>query len=910
MKRSLLFFIVIYLALGAGTPGAEVAKPFLDLSGMPIVSLDFEGAEISRDEFSALLSMSIGDPLLLARVRESIVNLYRTGRFENVSVFAKQVQGGVKILFRLQHKRWLGQVRFEGNLSITDGDLSRKILLRRDEEINFEDLEENRKKIEDYYAYRGFTQSQIAYRTESDELQRTNIVFQIIEGLHAQVREILLKGNMKISRFRFLNLLSTRLGGGFDGRRLDRDMEKISRYLEKKGHYFAEVDYSMKRVPGKEAGVTVTVSVDTGPHYLLNVRTTGDHKTKKLNKWVREAFMDEKNQEAAMEVSAGRIRDHFLDTGYPFVSMEWINEDDGAGEVDLTLSIDEGWFSKVSEISVTGVEALIAQDIGNALGILTGEPFVRSRLETGVESLKGMYRERGYLSAEVSFEALNFLPLDSERAVPIRIAVKEGIQTVIGSIRINGGVYAEAEVRDIMGLHVGNPFAPENLVRGREALLDRLLRDAYLYASVAVNEPLVSSSHRIDIVVDISEGPLVRLGSVVITGNREVNSRIIRLAVDLDRGKTLTLEKILGAQERIYKLGVMSSVEIRLAEPEVESQVKDLIVKVKERKRYVIGLKVGYGNEDLLRRELSLTNRNVADMARSLKLRFRRSSREDLKSITYYQPWFLDRNIEFSVSISSLREERESFTRDTEAISVNIKREVSEKTTARLEYNFESLQLSDVSPGAQLSPEDEGRIDVGAVIPELIYDSRDDFFEPTSGVLSNIRLEVAAKSLVSEAQFYKVEASSRRYLSLGDDLILAAILRLGVVKSYGDSNEVIISKRFFLGGQNSVRGYSLDSLGPKDSIGEPIGGNYMINFNTELRYPLYRSIKGIAFLDTGSLWLDQAPFDDATLRASAGLGLRWSSPIGPLSLDYGYKLNPVTDEEDRFRIHFSIGHAF
>ena len=910
MRRILLFSIVIYLAIGVGTLWAEVMKPLLDLSGVPIVTLDFEGAEISKDEFSALLSMSIGDPLVPARVNESVVNLYRSGRFENVSVFARQVQGGVKILFRLQHKRWFGQVRFEGNLSLSNGDLTRKILLRRDEEVNLEDLEKNRKVIENYYAYRGFTQAQIAYRTEADELHRINLVFQIIEGPHSRVREILLQGNMKISRFRFLNLLSTRLGGKFDGRRSDRDREKISRYLEKKGYYFAEVDYSMKRIPGEEVGVAVTVSVDTGPHYLLNVRTRGDHKTKKLNKWVREAFMDEKTRKAAMEVSASRIRDYFLDFGYPFVSMEWSNEGDEAGDVNLTLSIDEGWFSKVGEISVTGVEAFEAQDIGNALGILTGESFVRSGLEAGIENLEGIYRERGYLSADVSLEPLNFLPSDGERTVPIRITVNEGIQTTIGSIKINGGIYHETEVRDIMGLHVGDPFVPENLVRGREALLDRFSRDAHLYGSVAVNEPLVSSSRRVDIVVGLSEGPLVRLGSVVIIGNSEVNTKIIRLAIDLDRGETLTLAKILEAQERIYKLGVFSSVEIRLAEPEVESQVKDLIVKVKERKRYVIGLKVGYGNEDLLRGEVSLTNRNVTDMARSLKLRLRMSSREDLGSITYHQPWFLSRNIEFSVSVSDLREERESFTRDTEAISVNVKREISEKTTARLEYSFESLELSDVSPGAQLSSEDEGQTDVGAIIPEIIHDSRDDFFEPTSGVLSNIRLEIASKALVSKAQFYKVEAGSRRYLSIGDNMIVAAILRLGVVKSYGDSDEVIISKRFFMGGLNSVRGYSLDDLGPKDSTGEPIGGNYMINFNTELRRPMYRSIKGVVFLDTGSLWLDQAPHNDTTLRVSAGLGLRWSSPIGPLSLDYGYKLNPATEEEEKFRIHVSIGHAF
>jgi len=505
---------------------------------------------------------------------------------------------------------------------------------------------------------------------------------------------------------------------------------------------------------------------------------------------------------------------------------------------------------------------------------------------------------------------LRFIPEGQERKVPLNITVNEGGQTLIGDIEVEGSVYPVSQIKETMGISEDTPYVPEEIVRGRESLLSRLSRDGYLYGSVAMNEPAISGKQSVDIHVQIIEGPKVLLGSTVITGNEEVKNKIIRLALDLQRGEVLTQEKILEAQERVYRLGVMSSVEIRLAEPKIQAQSKDIIVRVKERKRYVVGLKVGYGNEDLLRSEVSVTNRNFADMARSIKLRVRGSSRENLTSLTYHQPWFLDKNIEFSASISDLLEERESYTRDTEVISVDVKREMSSKTTARLEYSFEGLQLSDVSAGAVLSPEDEGKTDVAAIIPEIIYDSRDDFFDPASGVLSNIRLEVASKSLVSEAEFYKVEVGSRRYISLFDDMVLAAILRLGLVKSYGQSEEVLISKRFFLGGQNSVRGYSLDTLGPRDSAGEPIGGNYMINFNTELRYPFYRSIKSVFFLDSGSLWLDQKPYDDKTLRVSTGLGLRWSSPIGPLSLDYGYKLNPATDDEDRFRIHFSIGHAF
>jgi len=110
-----------------------------------------------------------------------------------------------------------------------------------------------------------------------------------------------------------------------------------------------------------------------------------------------------------------------------------------------------------------------------------------------------------------------------------------------------------------------------------------------------------------------------------------------------------------------------------------------------------------------------------------------------------------------------------------------------------------------------------------------------------------------------------------------------------------------------------VRGYQLDSLGPRDASGDPVGGNYLFNANLELRYPLYKTLRGVVFLDSGSIWLEKAvnPEDERfKLRSAAGAGLRWTSPIGPLSLDYGYKLNPAEGDVDRSRIHFSIGHAF
>jgi outer membrane protein assembly complex protein YaeT len=357
----------------------------------------------------------------------------------------------------------------------------------------------------------------------------------------------------------------------------------------------------------------------------------------------------------------------------------------------------------------------------------------------------------------------------------------------------------------------------------------------------------------------------------------------------------------------------MTSVDVQLADPQKPGGNKDLMVRVKERPKYVVGFRAGYGSEDKLRGEVSVTNRNFMGMARSLSLRGKASDIERGTTLLYSHPWFQSLPMDMTLSLSDLVEKRESYSRDSLSIAVDFVRGLSENTESRFGYFFEGLRLFDVSPDAQLSPDDEGKTDVAALVGEILHDARDDFLDPWSGVLGDIIVEYAASGLGSKTEYIKTELAVRRYMNPVDDIVLAGLLRLGRVQAYGQSEEVIISKRFFLGGQNSVRGYRLDSLGPRDADGDPVGGNYLLNANLELRYPLYKSLRGVVFVDSGSVWLENAadPEDEKfKLRTAAGGGIRWTSPIGPLSLDYGYKLNPADGDEDISRIHFSIGHAF
>jgi outer membrane protein assembly complex protein YaeT len=903
---------IITLSLLTASAYAE-GSPLVRSAGRTILDLEVEGAQVPSGELRALVLFSAGSRLRPELVREGIVNFYRTGLYERVEVLLKESSEGVTLKYMLYPKKWLEQIEFEGNLYLDDRELISKVDLRSSEEITDDKLVQNVERLVQYYKFRGFTGSEIAYRIDPGPDNRTKVIFKILEGNRGFISDVRLSGDAGITRTKLLSLIGSMPGSRLDGEDLDTDLERIHDHLRKNMYLIPTLTYSVEPADDFPGAVIVIFNVNKGPDFRLRVLLDDKKEAKKLSKRMRSVFLKSATPEKAKLSMEKYALDRYRKAGYPFTS---VNLEDRVGETGtryITLGIDRGLKAIIGDLRVEGVRFFPEEKLSEVLGLVPGEPFVSSEMEGGIEKLEQEYRQEGFLATEFTRHPLNFVALEGNQEVEIHLAVQEGPRNVIRDLRVVGSPLEEKRTGELLGIAPGDPYVPEFVNAGRDDLLLELGSMGYLYAAVTVEEPEINSDDTVDLVVTVMEGPRVRLGTVIITGNESVETKIIRVALDLNRGDVLTLDKLVEAQERIYRLKVMSSVDVQLADPLTPGVNKDLMVRVKERAKYVVGFRMGYGSEDKLRGEVSMTNRNVKGMARSLTLRGKASHIERNTTLLYSHPWFQFLPIDMTLSLSDLVEERESYSRDSLSAAVQFVRALSKRTESRFGYVFEGLRLFDVSPDAQLSPDDEGKTDVAALVGEILHDARDDFLDPWSGVLGDVILEYAAQGLGSETEYVKAEIAVRRYINFMDSMVLAGLLRVGRVTAYGQSEEVIISKRFFLGGQNSVRGYQLDSLGPKDVNGDPIGGNYMVNANLELRYPLFRTLRGVVFLDSGSVWLENAanPEDEEfNLRASAGGGLRWTSPIGPLSLDFGYKLNPATDTEDKSRVHFSIGHAF
>jgi outer membrane protein insertion porin family len=236
-------------------------------------------------------------------------------------------------------------------------------------------------------------------------------------------------------------------------------------------------------------------------------------------------------------------------------------------------------------------------------------------------------------------------------------------------------------------------------------------------------------------------------------------------------------------------------------------------------------------------------------------------------------------------------------------------RNVGRKAKADIFYEYSIVKTFEVKPDIVLIKEDTGTLAISGIRPSIMYDTRDNAFDPKKGVFAGMTVKFASKAFLSETDFIKLILQGSVYQKLTGRLTAAVSVKGGAAEGLGDTDDLPLVERFFLGGRSTVRGYEQDTLGPKGSQGTPTGGNAFFLGNLELRAYVGRGWGLVGFLDAGNVWRKWADSDLGDLKYTAGLGLRYNTPVGPLRLDYGRKLERKPGES-KGELHFSIGHAF
>lgn len=444
---------------------------------------------------------------------------------------------------------------------------------------------------------------------------------------------------------------------------------------------------------------------------------------------------------------------------------------------------------------------------------------------------------------------------------------------------------------------------------GKYRILTLYAQKGYIYAQVDLTKEFDKAQGLVRVKYNIMEESPVVIGRVYLQGNVLTKDRVILRELLVRQGDPYNLEDILKSQRRIYRLGLFSRVRFEPINPGEKEYIKDMMLQVSERKAGAVEFGIGYSDYEKLRGFVEISHRNLWGWGRHGSARFEASTVERKYTFNFKEPWLFNRPVDARFSIVDQLEKKISYKLRKFGGSAGLEKSFTETVKGSLLYQYEDVEPFEVLSGAVLTKEDQDRVTVATINPSIIIDTRDDPFNPTSGSLNGITYREAAKIIGSEAQFVKISLQSSWYFPVVPRVVMALAMRGGIAQNFGESIEVPIYERFFLGGRTTVRGYSQDSLGPKGPDGTPTGGNVMMVLNGEFRFSLPWRLGAVLFIDGGNVWERKEDTDLSELKYTTGIGIRYGTPIGPLRLDYGYKLDREVGESET-EWHFTLGHAF
>lgn len=730
------------------------------------------------------------------------------------------------------------------------------------------------------------------------------------EGWSEEIKAIEIHGNRKIEGEAIREMIKTKEGDVFSPDKIKEDIKSIYGM-----GYFDDIRVEKEAF---EDGIKIIFLVVERP-IITEILFEGNEEIEdsRLRERIRlspGAFLD---HFLALE-NAEKIRSYYEEEGYYHAKVSPIIKDITKERVGLTYEIMEGEIVKIRDIKIEGSEAISERKIKGS--IKTKEHWILSWLDSSgiykketmkedIERIRSIYYNNGYIQAQVGEPKITLT--EDGRRVDILIPISEGNQFRIKEIRVQENrIISTDEIKSAMETKEGELFSRDTLRKDITNLVDIYSDRGYALVDISPIITPDTKTNTLEIILNINEGGIVRVGRIMISGNEKTRDHVIRREMRLDESDTFSTRLLRRSYERINNLQFFESVEM-VPEPTQKNDVMDIHIKVKERPTGMISIGGGYSSVDKLLAMAEITQGNLFGKGQYLKLKGEYSSRRMNYTLSFREPYLMGKTISGGIGIYREEREYDSYKRKASGGNLSLSKGFTEYLSGGVSYNYEIVNISDITPGASLKiKEQEGERTTSSTELGLAWDSRDNFLDPTRGSRNSIFLLYAGGPLGGDNSFYKTVIDSSWYFPI---FWYTAFMIRGRV-GYADGLEgrpLPLYERFYVGGINTVRGLRWGDAGPKDITGEDIGGNKELIFNLEYIFPLIRDIrlKGVIFFDAGKAFDNDESINIRELRTSVGGGFRWISPIGPFRIEWGYNIEPEPGER-RSLWEFTIGTFF
>jgi outer membrane protein assembly factor BamA len=589
------------------------------------------------------------------------------------------------------------------------------------------------------------------------------------------------------------------------------------------------------------------------------------------------------------------------------------------------------------------------------------EVYLESAYREAAVRIEERYRSEGYLDARVA--ALP--PAEDRAAGALRPAfqVAEGTQSILRSLRVVGNAAIETEdLEDVFEVEPEDPVNELLVEQTRTAIVDLYSSRGYLFARVDREVAFSADRALADVTFVVTEGPLVRVRAIEVTGNAETETSLILGTLSFAAGDVFTPEAARESEGRLLRMGIFQGVTIGLVAPDAVAADKTISVQVREHPPQSLELRAGFSTGEGARASLAYGYHNLFGYAVGLHLRLKLNYQLFFLGNETYETNFhrlslqdqLERLIVAGVSVPYLpglggllgtqldltnERDNEPFygidrssaflglsTGWRKLLSLSVRGGVEYNDVLRFEGDFPLCTGDEPAGTLCLRPEDarrlrtpQGTSTFGVVRATFAVDWRDDPFNPTRGIYASATAEwVRSFEPIFDPEtgtspfsnLIKASFVLSTYAPLSHGLVLALSGRYGHVFQLQPDSRTFADRYFYLGGSDTLRGFPQESVSVADApagIPSP-GGDVFVVFRGELRVPFGDTFGAALFSDIGNLWRDPGSIDLSWLRYTAGLGLRIQTPIGPLAFDYGINFDRREDWGEEFgALHFSIG---
>ena len=916
------FFVVLVMAaIGFTVPTNAAAA-----EGPLIVSARVEAiGPVDEEGILEVLELQKGNRIDRQRLRELILTLYAGAEVERMRVITAETEGGVDVVVRMSNRSTVSGVKVRTGKPMRRVKVRRWVQIEVGDPVTAEGIETSRRRVQRRLHDRGFPDAVVEAYLDFDRKTNTvGVEFEVVAGAPQVVRTVVLEGLDDESVMAKAGP-KYKAGAKLTSRLEDRLRDRTEANLRTMGYWEAEVLSIERRADGAE--VDLVMRVEPGARFRLELDTPPESL-----KIAENAFPDPAREEihpAQTEALTEQIVENLQESGFLLaeVSAELTVE---ADEQVLRVVVDPGRKLKVADVEFPGAESIKRSELRDAIGVKPGgtggwfkQNISNATLESDRKALVELYQRRGFPFAVLAPPEI--VPIENEEKVRVLFPVDEAVRWFISEVQIEGlPVEAAAELESYpLALTDGSPWSPGAVERAKTQLEASLADSGYPEGRVET-EVDTSLEGSATVVFQVSSGPFVRIGEVIIAGlrrtHRELVAGVIRRA-GVRTGEPLSRRKMLAAQRGLFELGLFRRAELAPMPGQEHRAERNIVVGLEEgeQKSYLFG--VGYSNVDAARLILGWSHLNLLGRAYAFSAEVSLARRQQRYSLSLRKQRVFGLPVPGYLAVYRTDEILGDRNVLRHGLWVDFGDRLKRPFRPWLRYEYEITEPepfpSDVAPDIEDTIRETK---VSSITPSVEWDTRDNPLAPIRGIFALASLQFAFPTFEADANFVKFNTGATVYSPIFRGF--GAIgLRLGATKPINadptipENLQIPFAYRFFAGGRTTHRAFDIDHLGipgqtifpDKNGDPSPVGGNALILLNLEYRRRISGPLFAAIFVDAGNVWASPEQVNLGDIQWGPGLGLQYVTPAGPLRAEYAWRINPPEGESGgAFFVSFGV----